>query len=101
MSGAAQGPTLQNGSIGAAGASLDPSAAAFQPMNGSLSGGAPGADPASVATPIGFGPVTTRQGYEALLDPSYIADCQWERDEQQKEKDELQKERDELLQMVE
>ncbi len=30
------------------------------------------------------------QEYEVTLDPNYVADHQWEREEMQKEKDELQ-----------
>ncbi len=36
------------------------------------------------------------QQYEATLDPNYVANCQWEREELQKEKDEMQQKIDHL-----
>ncbi len=36
------------------------------------------------------------QEYEAMLDPNYVADHQWEREEMQKERDELQQTIDQL-----
>ncbi len=43
----------------------------------------------------------TTQEYEAMLDPRYVADCQWEREEQQREREGQQKREDELLKKVE
>ncbi len=88
-SGAAQKTTLLasrpdqslNRPTGAAGANLDPSTAVLQPTNGSLLGSATGTDPTSVAALDGARPITMRQEYEVLLDPRYIADCLWEKEE--------------------
>ncbi|MCP4544631.1 MAG: hypothetical protein GY832_46610, partial [Chloroflexi bacterium] len=46
---------------------------------------------ASASTVAGNGQLTMQE-YEALLDPSYAADCQWEREEQRQREEELRAE---------
>ncbi|MCP4544096.1 MAG: hypothetical protein GY832_43855 [Chloroflexi bacterium] len=90
---------VTNQPSGATGAILDPSAAAFQPVNVVLSDGANRTDLTGAATVAGNGQITLQE-YEATLDPSYIADLQWERDEQQealRQRDEVLRQRDEAL----
>ncbi len=96
VSGVAQKTTLLtsqvnqmlNGSSRVAGPNLDPSAAKFQPTSGTLPSSAVHPALASAPAVVGTGQITMQE-YEALLDPQYVANLQWERDEQQKEKDEL------------
>ncbi len=77
------------GQSGAAGPNLDPSIAAFQPIAGNVLTGAADTDLTGVSIQFGAGPMTTQE-YETMLDPNYIADHQWEREEQLKEGDEIQ-----------
>ncbi|MCP4536706.1 MAG: hypothetical protein GY832_06125, partial [Chloroflexi bacterium] len=107
VSGAAQTPTLPtnqgsqtlNGSSGAAGPNLDPTAAKFQPTDGILPSSAMRSALASVSVVAGDDRISMQE-YEALLDPEYVADQQWKRDEQQKREDELLKEKEEMAQRI-
>ncbi len=74
-----------NGLSGAAGLCLDPSAAVFQPTFGNPPSSTTNTGPAGLQCPFGTGPMSMQQ-YEAMLDPNYVTDHQWEREELQKEK---------------
>ncbi len=84
---------MSNGPSRAAGPNLNPSAVVFQPTDGSLPDSAVATDLTGVPALVGTRLMTTQE-YEAMLDPQYIADRQWECEEQQKKTDEL-------LQMIE
>ncbi|MCP4542675.1 MAG: hypothetical protein GY832_36595, partial [Chloroflexi bacterium] len=85
---ASQATNLQSG---ATTSSLGVVAAGIQPVNGVLPDSALSANPASASTATGNGQITLQE-YETYLDPSYVADRQWERDERQKEYEEKEKE---------
>ncbi len=78
-----------NGLSGAAGLCLNPSPAIFQLTFWDLPNSAAMAGLAGLQCLLGSGPMSKQQ-YEAMLDPNYVADHQWEREEMQKEKDEMQ-----------
>ncbi len=87
-------PTDQNGQVvngqsRVAGHILDPSMAIFQPTDRNLLGSIANTDPAGIQVLFGVRPMTTQE-YEAMLDPNYVADQQWECEEMQNERDELQ-----------
>ncbi len=77
-----------NGSNGILGLSLNPSAPTFQPTVREALGDAVNTGQAGSERPPGPGLMSAQQ-YEALLDPNYIADRQWEWEEMQRQIDQL------------
>ncbi len=88
-----------NGQNGVAGLFLDPFTAAFQPIFGDPSSSTTNSDPAGLLCPPGSGLMNVQQ-YEVTLDPNYIADRQWERNELQREKEDMQWENEEMQRKI-